>query len=159
LLRVVDVEKPDAVAPTAVAHCLEKGCAGGIGGVVAAGSGGDGMVLHGERQIRPAHVPVLLLQLLERVGRVQLVQHVAVDIDKVAAIGATRHQMGLPDLVEQGLGHGLAACGLNFVADRSGAAIWRHLGRADHSTQAAKMRRRRCEPGLCSARPVAASMM
>src|SRR5262249_56480475 len=26
--------------------------------------------------------------------------------------------MGLPDLVEQGLGHGLAACGLHFVADR-----------------------------------------
>jgi len=39
------------------------------------------------------------------VGRVQFVQHVAVDIDQVAAIGAPRHQMGLPDLVEQGLGH------------------------------------------------------
>jgi hypothetical protein len=80
---------------------------------------------------------MLLLQLLEGVGRVQLVQHVSVDIDEITAIGAPPHQMGLPDLVEQGLGHGLAAYGLNFVADRSGAAIWRHLGRADHPTQAA----------------------
>ena len=63
------------------------------------------MVLHGEGQVRPAHVPVLLLQLFEGVGSVQFVQHVAVDIDQVAAIGAPRHQMGLPNLVEQGLGH------------------------------------------------------
>ncbi len=65
----------------------------------------DGVVLHGEGQIRPAHAPVLLLQLFEGVGSVQLVQHVAVDIDEVAAIATPRHQMGLPDLVEQGLGH------------------------------------------------------
>jgi hypothetical protein len=90
---------------------------------------------------------VLLLQLLEGVGSVQLVQHVPVDIDEIAAIGAPPHQVRLPDLVEQGLGHGLAACSLNFVADRSGAAIWRHLGRADHPTQAVQIcRRRRLRP-------------
>src|SRR6266567_937973 len=50
-----------------VAHRLEKGRTRGIGGVVAAGLGGDGMVLHGEGQVRPAHVPVLLLQLFEGV--------------------------------------------------------------------------------------------
>src|SRR5215467_2339231 len=144
LLRVVDVEKPDAVAPAAFAHRLEKGRARRVGGVVAAGLGGDGVVLHGEGQIRPAHAPVLLLQLLEGV---QLVQHVPIDIDEVAAIGAPPHQVRLPDLVEQGLGHGLAACGLNFVADRSGAASWRHLGRADHPTQAVQTcRRRRLRP-------------
>ena len=49
--------------------------------------------------------PVLFLQLLEGVGCVQLVQHVPVDIDEVAAIGAPPHQVRLPDLVEQGLGH------------------------------------------------------
>jgi hypothetical protein len=43
--------------------------------------------------------------LLEGVGRVQLVQHVPVDIDEVAAVGAPPHQVRLPDLVEQGLGH------------------------------------------------------
>ena len=116
LLRVVDVEKPDAVAPAAVAHRLEKGRARGIGSVVAAGLSGDGVVLHGEGQIRPAHAPVLLLHLFKGVGSVQLVQHVAVDIDEVAAIGTPRHQMGFPDFVEQVSGHGLAACGLNFPA-------------------------------------------
>jgi len=58
------------------------------------------VVLHREREIRPAYAPVLLLQLLEGVGSVQLVQHVPVDIDKIAAIGAPRHEMAVPDLVE-----------------------------------------------------------
>ena len=76
-----------------------------IGVVVAAGLGGDGVVLHREGEVRPPHRAVLLLQLLERVRRVQLVQHVAVDIDEVAAVGAPRHQMRVPDLVEQRRGH------------------------------------------------------
>src|SRR5262249_52926924 len=67
---------------------------------------------------------------------------VPIDIDEVAAIGAPPHQVRLPDLVEQGLGHGLAACGLNFVADRSGAASLRHLGRAHHPTPAVQTFRR-----------------
>ena len=47
----------------------------------------------------------LLLQLLEGVRGMQLVQHVAVDIDEIAAVGAPRHQVRVPDLVEQGVGH------------------------------------------------------
>ena len=82
LLGVVDVEKPDAVAAAALAHRLEKRRARRIGAVVAAGPGGDGVILHREGEIRPAHRPLLLLQLLEGVGRVQLVQHVPVDIDR-----------------------------------------------------------------------------
>ena len=77
----------------------------GIGVVVAAGLGGDGVVLHGEGQVRPPHRPVLLLQLLEGVRRVQFVQHVPVDIDEIAAVGAPRHQMRVPDFVEQRRGH------------------------------------------------------
>ena len=56
-------------------------------------------------EIRPPHRAVLLLQLLERVRRMQLVQHVPVDIDEIAAVGAPRHQMRVPDLVEQRRGH------------------------------------------------------
>ena len=74
--------------------------------VVAAGLGGDGVVLHREGEVRPPHRPLLLLQLLEGVRRVQLVQHVAVDVDQLAAVGAARDEMGVPDLVEQGFGHG-----------------------------------------------------
>ena len=111
LLGIVDVEKLDAVAAAALAHRLEKGRARRVGGVVAAGLGGDGVVLHREGEVRPAHRPMLLLQLLEGVRRVQLVQHVAVDIDELAAVGAARDQMGIPDLVEQGFGHDVAAFG------------------------------------------------
>ena len=45
-------------------------------------------------------------KLLERVRRVQLMQHMAVDIDQVAAVDAARDEMGVPDFVEQGGGHG-----------------------------------------------------
>src|SRR5204862_7385532 len=48
---IVDVEDLDAVAPAALAHGLEEGRAGGIGAVVAAGLGGDGVVLHREGEI------------------------------------------------------------------------------------------------------------
>ena len=34
----------------------------------------------------------------------QLMQHVAVDIDQVAAVDALGDEMGVPDFVEQGLG-------------------------------------------------------
>jgi hypothetical protein len=41
---------------------------------------------------------------------------VPVDIDEIAAIGAARHQMGIPDLVEQGLRHGgFRRCGADGV--------------------------------------------
>ena len=38
-------------------------------------------------------------------GAMQLMQHVPVDIDEIAAVGAARHEMRVPDLVEQGLRH------------------------------------------------------
>jgi hypothetical protein len=37
------------------------------------------------------------------------VQHVAVDIDQLTAIGTKRDPVSLPDLFEQSLGHDLAA--------------------------------------------------
>ena len=112
LLGVIDVKNSDVVATAALAHRLDERRAGWIGTVVAAGSGGDGMILHGECEIGPAHRPPLLLQLLEGMGRVQLVQHVPVDVDEIAAVGAPRHQMRVPDLVEQGPGHGGDTSGL-----------------------------------------------
>ena len=58
------------------------------------------MVLHGKGQIGPAHRPALLFQLRERVMRVQLVQHMPVDINQIAAVGALRDAMKIPDFVE-----------------------------------------------------------
>ena len=43
----------------------------------------------------------LLLQLRKGVVRMQLMQHMPVDIDQIAAVGALRDTMKLPDLFEQ----------------------------------------------------------
>ncbi len=48
----------------------------------------------------------LLGELAERVRRVQLMQHVAVDVEQLAAVHAARHEMGVPDFLEQGFRHG-----------------------------------------------------
>ena len=105
LLRIAEIEDADAVLGTALAHGAQEGGAGRIGGVVATGFCGDGVVLHREGEVGAPHRPLLFFQRLEGMRGVQLVQHVAVDINKVAPVGATRHQMGVPDLVEQGLRH------------------------------------------------------
>ena len=63
------------------------------------------VVLRREGEVGPPHRPLLLLELRQRVRRVQIMHDVAIDIDEVAPVGAPRHQVGLPDLVEQGLGH------------------------------------------------------
>ena len=106
LLGVAEIEDADAVAAAALAHGAQERGALGIGGVVAPGRRGDGVILHGEGEIGPPHRPVGLGELLECMGTVQLMQHVPVDIDEIAAIGAARHEMGIPYLVEQCLRHG-----------------------------------------------------
>jgi hypothetical protein len=58
------------------------------------------MILHRKGQVGAAHRPALLLQLREGVMRVQLVQHMAVDIDEIATIGALRDAMKVPYFVE-----------------------------------------------------------
>ena len=105
MLGIIDVEQPDAVAPAAFSHRLHECGARGIGVIGAPRSGCDGMILHGEGKIRPPHAAVLFVQLLESVGRVQLVQNVAIDIDEVATIAALGHEVGIPDFVEEGLRH------------------------------------------------------
>ena len=69
------------------------------------------MILHREREVRAAHRPFLLFKLLERMRRVQFVQHVAIDVDQLAAIGALGDAVGVPDFVEQGAGHDAARNG------------------------------------------------
>src|SRR5262249_1464693 len=76
-----------------------------IGLVAAAGLGGDGVVLHREGEVGPPHWTVLLLERLEGVRGVQLMQHMAVDVDQLAAVDALGDQMGIPDFFEQGFGH------------------------------------------------------
>ena len=105
LLGIGDVEQPDAMAAAAFAHRLEERRARGIGVVVAAGQGRNRMVLHGEGEVRPAHRPLFARELLEGMRRVQLMQHMPVDIDEVAPVRAPRHAMRVPDLIEQRLRH------------------------------------------------------
>ena len=68
------------------------------------------MILHREGEIGPPHRTLRLRELLEGMGRMQLVQHVPIDIDEIAPIGAARHQMGVPDLVEQRFCHWISLC-------------------------------------------------
>ena len=119
LLGIAEIEDADAVAPAALAHRAQERRAFGIRGVVAAGLGRDGVVLHREGQVGPPHRPVRLGEFLEGMGAVQLVEHVPIDIDEIAAVGAARHEMGIPDLVEQSLRHGgVRRCGASEVLHR-----------------------------------------
>ena len=106
LLGIAEVEHLDAVLFAALAHGAQEGGARRVGLVGAAGLGRDGVVLHREGEVRPRHLAALLLQRLEGVRRVQLMQHVAVDVDQVAAVHAAGDEMGVPDFIEQGFGHG-----------------------------------------------------
>jgi hypothetical protein len=101
LFRVVDVEKPYAIAAAALAHCLDEGFSGRIGGVVAAGPGRHSVILHGEGKIGPVHGTLLLGEPREGVMGVQFMQHVTVDIDEIAAVGALPDAMKIPDFIEQ----------------------------------------------------------
>ena len=70
------------------------------------GLGRHRVVLHREGEVGARHRAALLGELAERVRRVQLMQHMAVDIDQVAAVHAARHEMGVPDFLEQVFRHG-----------------------------------------------------
>jgi catechol 2,3-dioxygenase-like lactoylglutathione lyase family enzyme len=65
------------------------------------------VILHREGQVEPVHRPLLPRQLREGVVRVQLVEHMAVDIDEIAAVAALSDAMKVPDFVEQGSRHGV----------------------------------------------------
>src|SRR3954470_11191893 len=67
------------------------------------------MILHREGEVRPCDLPVRLFELLECVRRVKLMQNMAVDVDQLAAVHAARHQMRVPNLVEQGLCHAISS--------------------------------------------------
>jgi hypothetical protein len=107
LFGIVDVEQPDAVLAATIAHRPNEGGSRWVGGVVAAGFCGNGMILHRESQIGPVHCSLLALQLRESMVRVQLMQHVAVDIDQIASVTALSDAMKVPDFVEQGARHGV----------------------------------------------------
>ena len=100
LLGIAEVEEPNAVAPAALAHGSQEGSPGRIGVVVAAGLGRDRVVLHRESEIGAPHRAALLVELLEGVRRVQLMQHVPVDIDELAPVGTPRHPMSVPNPVK-----------------------------------------------------------
>jgi hypothetical protein len=105
LLGIAEIEDADAVAAAPFAHRPQERRAVGVRGVVAPGLGRDGVVLHREGQIGAPDAAVGLGELLEGMRAVQLMEHVPIDVDEVAPIGAARDEMGVPDLVEQGLRH------------------------------------------------------
>jgi len=76
LLRIVDVEQPDAVADATGAHRLQERRALRIGSSRCGGLRRDGVVLH--ENVRSAAAPrgFDICELLEGVRRVQLMQHV-----------------------------------------------------------------------------------
>ena len=58
------------------------------------------MILHRKGEIGATHRTALLLQLREGMMSMQLMQHMTVDIDEIAAVGALRDAMKVPYLVE-----------------------------------------------------------
>ena len=107
LFGIADVEQPDAVVAATLAHRLDEGGSRRIGGVVAAGFCRHRVILHRKRQVGPVHRPLLPRQLREGVMGMQLVQHMAVDIDEIAAVAALSDAMKVPDFVEQRSRHGV----------------------------------------------------
>jgi hypothetical protein len=105
LVGIAEVEHFNAVAAAAFAHRLDEGRARRVGVVGAAGLRRDGVVLRRERQVGPAHRTLLLRQDFEGMRRVQLVQHVAIDVDQLAAVGAFRDAVSVPNFIEQGFRH------------------------------------------------------
>ncbi len=105
LLRIAEIEQPDAMARAAGPGRAQERRAFRIGGVVAAGLARDGVVLRRKGEIGPPHRPLLLVELRQGVRRMEIMQDVAIDIDEVAPVCSPRHQVGSPDLVEQGFGH------------------------------------------------------
>ena len=68
LLGIAEIEDADAVAAAALAHRPQERRAFGIRGVVAAGLGRDGVVLHREGQIGAPDAAIGLGELLEGMG-------------------------------------------------------------------------------------------
>src|SRR5581483_10338037 len=99
-------------------HRAQECGAGRIAVVVAAGLGGDGVILHREGQVGAAHRPALLFQVGKTMMRMQFVEHMPVDVEQIAPVGALPGQMRVPDLVEQSMRHGVAlvfrGCALVF---------------------------------------------
>ena len=54
------------------------------------------MILHGEGEVRACDLPVRLFELLQCVGRVKLMQNMAVDVDQLTAVHAARHPSPVP---------------------------------------------------------------
>ena len=100
LLGIFEIEQPNAVGPATLAHRPDESGSRRVGLVVAAGLGRHRMILHRESQVGAAHRPDLLLQLRESVMGVQLMQHMTIDIDEIAAVGALRDAMKIPYFVE-----------------------------------------------------------
>src|SRR5919109_2390149 len=73
------------------------------------GVGGNVVVGGRKRAVRPARLPAREPQTLERLRRGHLVNQVQVDVDERSAALPRRWAdfVELPDLLEQGLGHGL----------------------------------------------------
>jgi hypothetical protein len=66
------------------------------------------MILHRERQIGSMNRPALFLQLRKCMMGVQFMQHMPVDVEQIAAVGALADPMKVPNFVEQSARHGVS---------------------------------------------------
>ncbi len=103
LRPVVEAEMPDAVPAGIVGERRDHVGDLGIGDRPVAVAGGDVVVGDREGQFRPADLAAGMVEHAEGVERA-LVQQVPVDGEERLAVGAGRHDVGVPDLVEEGAG-------------------------------------------------------
>ena len=119
LVGVANVEKPDLIARGASAGGLGKRRTQTVG----AGPRDNRMVLHRNREIRPPDGSMGGVEFVEGVRSVHLVQHVAVDVNEIAAVGATGHEVFVPNFIDQSLRHGDFLCDTLQTLSGSSSAI------------------------------------
>ncbi len=101
LARIVDAEMLDAAGIGVGAHQRHQLAPARIAVLVAAGTGRDDMILGRDGEFGVANRAVGALQPGKGDGAGGFLQHMAIDEDEVTAIVEPRHEMGIPDLVEE----------------------------------------------------------
>ena len=105
LADVLDVEQGDAEVPAVLLQGLDLDARGLVGDALGAVGGRHVVVGHRERRIDAAHRAAALAQAFEGLRAGHLVHEMTVDVEERRAVVFLVHHVGVPDLVEQGLGH------------------------------------------------------
>ena len=110
VLVVAEIEDAHAIATAALAHGGDEFDHLAVGVAIrASGPRRRGVIEGGKGEIGPPHGAIGRGELLERVRRVQFMQHMAIDIDEIAPVDASGDDMGVPNLVDKRRRHGIPA--------------------------------------------------